>query len=121
MERVPCRPRSHNFPQTKFGVKSLRFNPSWFNKYDWLEYSIDKEAAFCLVCYLFKNKDDHVEDPFVKNGFKGWNRRIGLDKHVGKFNSVYNQAREKYDALNKPKASIQNIFDYSKKEDMNKY
>ncbi|GJR67955.1 zinc finger MYM-type protein 1-like protein [Tanacetum coccineum] len=76
MERGPCRPLSHNFPQTKFGVKSRRFNPRWFNKYDWLEYSIDKDAAFCLVCYLFKNKDDHVEDAFVKNGFKGWNRPI---------------------------------------------
>ncbi|GJZ20606.1 zinc finger MYM-type protein 1-like protein [Tanacetum coccineum] len=121
MERGPCRPLSHNFPQTKFGVKSRRFNPRWFNKYDWLEYIIDKDAAFCLVCYLFKNKDDHVEDAFVKNGFKGWNRPIALDKHVGKFNSVHNQAREKFDTLNKPKASIQYIFDFSKKEDRNKY
>nr|GEY71441.1 hypothetical protein [Tanacetum cinerariifolium]GEY77023.1 hypothetical protein [Tanacetum cinerariifolium] len=94
-----CRPRSHNFPQTKFGVKSRRFNLRWFNK----------------------NKDDHVEDVFVKNGFSGWNRPITFDKHVSKFNSVHNQAREKYDAINKPKASIQNLFDSRKKGDTNIY
>ncbi|GJY74215.1 ribonuclease H-like domain-containing protein [Tanacetum coccineum] len=121
VEMGPCQPRSYNFPQTKFEVKSHRFNPRWFNKYDWFEYSIDKDATFCLVCYLFKNRDDHVEDAFVKNGFKGWNKPVVFDKHVGKFNSVHNQAMEKYDAVNKSKTSIQNIFDYRKKEDKNKY
>ncbi|GKC55929.1 zinc finger MYM-type protein 1-like protein [Tanacetum coccineum] len=49
MERGPCRPLSHNFPQTKFRVKSRRFNPRWFNKYDWLEYSIE---VFCTIIDL---------------------------------------------------------------------
>jgi hypothetical protein len=31
-----------------------RFNPKWFNEFgNWLEYSIVKDAAFCLCCYLF--------------------------------------------------------------------
>ncbi|GKF65635.1 zinc finger MYM-type protein 1-like protein [Tanacetum coccineum] len=95
MKRGPCRPRSHKFPQTKFGVKSRRFNPRWFNKYDWLEYSIEKDTTFYLP--------------------------VAFDKHVKKFNSVHKQAREKYDVVNKLKTSIQNILDYRKKEDINKY
>ncbi|GJT02515.1 zinc finger MYM-type protein 1-like protein [Tanacetum coccineum] len=90
VQRRPCQPVSHDFPRTMFGVKSRRFNPLWFNKYEWLEYSVDKDAAYCFVCYLFKNKDDHFEDAFVKNGFKGWNRPVAFDKHVGKFNSAHN-------------------------------
>ena len=73
------------------------------------------------MCYLFKNKDDHVEDAFVKNRFKGWEMPVAFDKHVNKFSSIHNQDRLKYDALNKPKASIQNIFDKHKKQDKNKY
>ncbi|CAN1341594.1 Zinc finger MYM-type protein 1, partial [Linum perenne] len=31
---------------------------AWFELYDWLEYSISKEAAYCLPCYLFRNHDN---------------------------------------------------------------
>ena len=40
---------------TSFGKKNRRFNSSWFADHlNWLEYSIDKDATFCLCCYLFK-------------------------------------------------------------------
>ncbi|CAN1288812.1 Zinc finger MYM-type protein 1, partial [Linum perenne] len=31
---------------------------AWFELYDWLEYSISKEAAYCLPCCLFRNHDN---------------------------------------------------------------
>ncbi|XP_075101143.1 uncharacterized protein LOC107768311 [Nicotiana tabacum] len=48
-------PREHKFPQRNFYGKLRRFNPQWFDEYDWLEYSITKDAAFCLYCYLFQD------------------------------------------------------------------
>ncbi|GKB07661.1 zinc finger MYM-type protein 1-like protein [Tanacetum coccineum] len=82
------------------------YNPNVQDLYDWLEYSVDKDATYCFVCYLFKNKDDHVADTFVKNGLKGWNRPVAFDKHVRKFNSAHNQAREKYDALTTTRKNV---------------
>ncbi|XP_021745244.1 uncharacterized protein LOC110711171 [Chenopodium quinoa] len=66
-----CDPRTHNFPQRKVGGMR-RFNVTWFDKYEWLEYSVEKDAAFCFVCYLFTDKVDYslaVNDSFIKGGF----------------------------------------------------
>ncbi|XP_022865930.1 uncharacterized protein LOC111385746 [Olea europaea var. sylvestris] len=38
-----------------FGVTIRRSNPSWFKEFSsWLEYSVEKDAAYCLYCYLFR-------------------------------------------------------------------
>ena len=29
------------------------FKESWYLKFPWLEYSVEKDAAYCLYCYLF--------------------------------------------------------------------
>ena len=67
-----------------------RFNPKWFNEFgNWLEYSIVKDAAFCLCCYLFSPKfGKQVRgDSFVTRGFKAWNKKDRLLVHVGDTNS----------------------------------
>ena len=33
-----------NFPATKFGGRDYRFQKTWYSRYDWLEYSIEKDA-----------------------------------------------------------------------------
>ncbi|KAL6599009.1 hypothetical protein ACP70R_045873 [Stipagrostis hirtigluma subsp. patula] len=58
----PCQPRSHNFPQRPIGGKPRRFVASWFDEFGWLEYSVELDAAFCFVCYLFKHKINCAED-----------------------------------------------------------
>ncbi|XP_021722111.1 uncharacterized protein LOC110689651 [Chenopodium quinoa] len=50
-----CDPRTHNFPQRSIGGMR-HFDVDWFDKYECLEYSVEKDAAFCFVCYLFKDK-----------------------------------------------------------------
>ncbi|KAH7672351.1 P-loop containing nucleoside triphosphate hydrolase protein [Dioscorea alata] len=50
----PCQPRTHNFPKKKYGNQYRCFNLSWFDSFPWLEYSVEKDSAFCLWCYLFK-------------------------------------------------------------------
>ena len=55
LQKGPCQPRDHNFPQKSFGQKLRRFNQAWFSEFpNWLEYSVAKDATFCLCCYLFK-------------------------------------------------------------------
>ena len=56
IELGACQPKKHNFEYRDISGLQRRFCPSWFKDYKWLEYSVDKEAAFCFVCYLFKDK-----------------------------------------------------------------
>ena len=80
----PCQPRNHNFLQKRFGNLLRRFNPLWFDKFgSWLEYSISKDAAFCLSCYLFKPEigDQGGGDTFVSEGFTNWKRVKKLQLH----------------------------------------
>ena len=48
------------------------FNPKSFKEYgSWLEYSIEKDVAYCLYCYLFR-QDVGMQsggDSFVIKGF----------------------------------------------------
>jgi hypothetical protein len=54
-----------------------RFNPVWFKEYKWLEYSIEKDAAYCLNCYLFKPcfGNQVRGDSFVTEGFSNWKKK----------------------------------------------
>ena len=49
----------------------------WFKEYpSWLEYSIMKDAAYCLYCYLFQPNtgDQGGGDSFITAGFKNWKK-----------------------------------------------
>ncbi|XP_056690088.1 uncharacterized protein [Spinacia oleracea] len=115
IQRKVIQPRDHNFQQRFVRGGMRRFNPDWYDAYKtWLEYSIAKEAAFCFVCYLFRDDigvvDGDGHDAFVTKGFQGWNRPRAFSKHVGTINSVHNKCMEKYNALIDPQASIQNVL-----------
>ena len=78
LQKGPCQPRDHNFPQKSLGQKLQRFNQAWFSEFRiWLEYSVAKDAVFCLCCYLFKpNIGDQVSgDSFVGEGFSNWKKK----------------------------------------------
>ena len=49
--KKPCQPKTHVFPQKQVGGLR-RFSVNWFKKWDWLEYSVEKDVAFCFACYL---------------------------------------------------------------------
>ncbi|KAL6542463.1 hypothetical protein OROMI_024065 [Orobanche minor] len=119
----PCQPKTHNFPQKDIGGKLRRFCVSWFRKWDWLEYSIEKYAAFCFVFYLFKHEIEANAggDSFVNGGFKSWNKPDRFTKHVGGVKSLHNLAYEKYvNSRDGKKKSIivsfDNVNDVSEKE-----
>ncbi|XP_059663560.1 uncharacterized protein LOC132309255 [Cornus florida] len=110
-----CQPRKHKFPQKKFGQASAlrRFIPDWFNDYsNWLEYSISKDALFCLHCYLFKHNigEQSGGDSFVSEGFSNWKKKDRLQIHVGEPNNAHNQAWNQYEALKNQNQHIQTIM-----------
>lgn len=72
LQKGPFQPHGHQFPQRLFGKKQRRFIQAWFGEFrTWLEYSIEKDVAFCLCCYLFKLAigDQAGGDSFVGEGF----------------------------------------------------
>lgn len=121
--KKPCQPKTHNFPQTNIGGRLRQFCVSWFEKWDWLEYSIEKDAAFCFVCYLFKHEIEANPggDAFVNGGFKSWNKSERFTKHVGGVKSVHNLPYEKYVNLRDGKkksiiVSFDNVNDVNEKD-----
>lgn len=74
----PCRPHGHVFPSTKYSNDERSFQEKWFQKFDWLEYSVIKNAAFCLWCYLFGQDHKYGKDAFTKDGYSNW--KHALDK-----------------------------------------
>ena len=107
IEMGPCQPKNHKFEFTnKSGIEG-RFCRVWFKEYPWIEYSVEKDVAFCFVCYLFKDRTKSPGgDSFVKNGFRNWNMKPRLKKHEGGVSSAHAEAQEKYDMFTTPSASI---------------
>ncbi|XP_077219112.1 uncharacterized protein LOC143853280 [Tasmannia lanceolata] len=107
----PIQPRNHDFPQIMEGKENRRFNQNWFDDYPtWLEYSIAKDAAYCLCCYLFKSDSkEHVGscDAFVVKGFSNWKKVERFEKHIGGHNSAHNQALSKCEALRNQEQHIE--------------
>ena len=113
----PCQPREHDFPRRNIGGMR-RFVATWYDAYNWLEYSVERDAAFCFVCYLFKEKTNYAGgDSFVNGGFRNWNHKNRFEKHIGGIKSAHNEAQEKYDLFITPRASIQESFASNTKQD----
>jgi hypothetical protein len=113
LQKGACQPFDHDFPRKKFGTTMRRFNPAWFKEYKWLEYSIEKDAAYCLYCYLFKPDFGNQAggDSFVTEGFSNWKEKERIEVHVGAHNSAHNQARQRCEALLNHTQSIITFFD----------
>jgi hypothetical protein len=96
-------------------VKYLRtdgraFSQSWFQRYNWIEYSVSKHAAFCFYCFLFKNPGSAERfgyDVFTKTGFKDWKHAYkALPEHIGGVGSDHNNCVLHCDALKNQNQSV---------------
>ncbi|XP_060198389.1 uncharacterized protein LOC132627207 isoform X2 [Lycium barbarum] len=113
LRRGPCQPRLKEYPKTKFSRDMRHFNPQWFSEYsNWLEYSESKDAVFCLNFYLFANDNIHQGggDVFSAIGFRSWQKKKSLKKHVGGGNSIHNHARKNCEDLVRQEQSIQSAL-----------
>ena len=88
----------HKYPTN--GKDKRSFCEAWYNKYEWVQYSVEKDAAFCFYCFLFRHDpldEKFRHDVFTKVGFKTWKNAYKLlPGHVGGPTSVHNQARTSY-------------------------
>ncbi|PNX72121.1 zinc finger MYM-type protein 1-like [Trifolium pratense] len=110
LQKGPCQPKEHNFPQRQFGSSLRKFNPDWFLEFgNWLEYSVSKDAVFCLCCYLMRYEigENKGWDAFVTEGFSNWKKKERLNIHVGGPNSAHNHAWRKCNALMNQKQHIE--------------
>jgi hypothetical protein len=79
----PIQPRLDTFPKTS----GRAFNKQWYDKYSWLEYSVEKDVAFCFVCRLFASTLNSSRSSMVyaTSGFKDWNKALvsnrGFQQH----------------------------------------
>lgn len=113
MLKGPCQPQDHDFPKRQFGATARRFNSSWFKEFGtWLEYSIEKDAAYCLYCYLFRTSSGKQGggESFVGEGFTYWKDKKRLHTHVGVHDSAHNQARIKCENLMNQEQHIQSTL-----------
>jgi len=78
---APVRPKNIKFPTTMFSKTSRCFNPAWYKKYNWLEYSIERDACFCYPCHLFGSQgstfSSRPEPVFTSVGFRNWKHATG--------------------------------------------
>ena len=49
----PLQPSKTRYPSTMISNVSRCFNPAWYKSFQWLEYSVEKDACFCYPCWLF--------------------------------------------------------------------
>ncbi|XP_050387312.1 uncharacterized protein LOC126803567 [Argentina anserina] len=67
----PYQPCSSFYPLSFDGGQGRKFNPKWFKQWPWLEYSEEKDKAFCFPCFLFVTYPSH-HPAFTVDGFNGW-------------------------------------------------
>ena len=95
----PTQPRNFIFPR-KWQTGQLRsFQKTWFDEFDWLEYSEKKDAAYCLYCYLFFDPgkpEKFGTSVFAKDGYVNWkNAKDTFNQHSTC--KTHNNARLKCD------------------------
>lgn len=50
---TPTQPLSIVFPSRMYGRVKRSFQPSWYQAFPWIEYSVQKDCVFCFPCRFF--------------------------------------------------------------------
>lgn len=75
---APVQPKV-KFPTTLQGNKHRSFNSEWYKQYRCLEYSRERNAAYCYPCRLFTTGSGRYWETFTTNGFCDWKHAMGKD------------------------------------------
>ncbi|XP_042465598.1 zinc finger MYM-type protein 1-like [Zingiber officinale] len=101
IDKGPIQP-IYDYPFTECEGQKRRFQSYWFQKYPWLEFSIEKQSAFCFPCYVFDTNSAQF-DTFTVTGFKNWKRvnckNCPFKRHEGDGNSRHSFAMRKWGDL----------------------
>ena len=75
-----CQPQEHKFSMRPSREKLRRFNFVWVDENPtWLEYSIEKDAAYFLLCYHFKQ---HAKSNAHKDALGKCNDLLNQSQHI---------------------------------------
>ena len=69
----PHQPLLDYYPKNKGG---RQFQSRWFKDFPWLEYSREKDRAFCYPCRLYSTQTSKSESAFAKDGFCTWSKAL---------------------------------------------
>lgn len=68
----PLRTVLSQYSQSEFFGLNRCFSSSWYTKYEWLEYSVEKDAIYCFPCRQFSNS--MKESMFSETGMRNWKK-----------------------------------------------
>ncbi|XP_057734118.1 uncharacterized protein LOC130949408 [Arachis stenosperma] len=106
-----------------------RFQASWFKLFpSWLEYSIEDDAIYCFLCFLFAKEPsiNTGSNTFIENGFRNWKKvnsgkECALLNHIGKGpNSFHHKALKSCDDLMKQSQHIDRLLHKQTSEEIEK-
>ena len=77
----PIQVRLKEYPRHSEGKSHARsFVGAWFDKYEWAEYSKERDAMFCFACRHFAPPTyGNADEAFIKSGFRRWKKAHGKD------------------------------------------
>ena len=123
ISKGPFQPKGHVFKKSSFGKEKRSFQCNWFERHAWLEYSVDKDAAFCFWCYLFRPINDNRfgDDVFVSTGCKNWKKILVISReHEGSVNSTHDHARILFVRFKNQRQSVEyNLMNFDKEDEVN--
>jgi len=73
----PTQPREFQFFSKWIGGQWRSFQKTWFDEFDWLEYSESKDVGYSLYCYLFFNSskaENFGSSVFAHQGYVDWKK-----------------------------------------------
>lgn len=77
VETGPKQVQDFTFPLKNFGLQRRSFQRSWYDMFNWLEYSVSQNSAFCFCCRLFSKQQCRLnKDGLVSTGFSNWKRAL---------------------------------------------
>lgn len=103
MQMGPYQPVNIKFPRN-FGRS---FRQEWYKLYEWLEYSVELDSAFCFYCRAFLTVG--METAFISCGFKKWGKAIERFSIHQKSNS-HKEAFAKVNGYKQSASSSENII-----------
>ncbi|KAL9684006.1 hypothetical protein QQ045_021437 [Rhodiola kirilowii] len=109
----PNEPHLKTYPSTWDGGQYRKFNSSWFEQWHWLEYSIEKDKAYCFACFLFETESSKGSS-FTRDGFSSWrnvkDKKSGILAHIGGLNSIHSVSMLKWENLRNPSRHIERVI-----------
>ncbi|XP_026378155.1 zinc finger MYM-type protein 1-like [Papaver somniferum] len=123
LRQGPFKPRLSKYPPTWDGRQDRYFQYSWLRQHSWLEYSIEKNKAYCFPCFIFET-DPPKRPAFTIEGFSDF-KHIGSNKtvstcsfvqHVGHIKSSHMVVVEACENIRRPSRHIDSVFRKQSKE-----